>query len=154
MDKKIRRILEEDKTKRKMIRLPMREHTDRKSEQWQTGAYKGSVWAVPDRSVPFDEIRKAEQIKPEKRPCLILETPSEFGEYKTAHIAPGTSVPHRLGKKSPPCLLADRENDGMKKDTYFLIYFRWFAVQKTMEKRIGEISFERMKLLDKILAAL
>jgi len=118
----------------------------------ELGLSTGSVWSIEDASVPFDAKRNLKDIKQTSRPCLVLTTPIEFGDSSTVLVAPGTSKVHPTDNQTFPCLKAPVPPEDLKQTTYFLLYFKWHAVQKTLQKKITELSFpaqERLRSLMK-----
>lgn len=100
----------------------------------------GTVWGVNDFAVPFDNKRKDDDFKETLRPCLVLETPDDFGDNYLVWMAPGTSKFHKIKDKIEPCFYADPQYENVRKPTYFLLYFEWFAKQKTVINKFLELS--------------
>lgn len=112
---------------------------------------KGSIWNLPDKSVPFDNKRKNVEITDKHRPCLVLETPTNYKDFSIVSLAPGTSKFHANNINDTPTLIAKVPPENLPKTTFFLIYFRWNSVQKVLEKKVGEISEDLLNELDKLL---
>lgn len=155
--KNIEKLYEElkkfHKIKKKEIRVSDRKNRQSPDERSIIMTY-GSVWGIQDSSVPFDDKREDIEIKQSLRPCLVLETPDRFGDYDEVHMAPGTRKPHRIGEKNPLCLMAKQNDSQLKETTYFLINFSWYAIQKNLEKKFGDITGDTRKYLDSIMRRL
>jgi len=139
------------KIKKKEIRIYKRkENIPSNQTIRETSLLKGSVWGVPDESVPFDKKRKDDDYKDALRPSLVLETPNNFGNNHFVKLAPGTSKYHPHNETNNLCLLASVPPEELKQSTYFLIYFSWNAVQKNLQNRFCELSTsskERISIL-------
>ncbi len=155
MEKRIALLLQRTGVKRKALRITRRKlKTDPLEEERINGLYFGSVWGIADKSVPFDSKRKSSHIKSSLRPCVVLETPRTFKPYDLVHVAPGTTTPHPIGGNYPPCLKTAPPQEKVKVPTYFLIYYRWFSVQKNLNQRFFVLSDSAQAILNKILASL
>ncbi len=120
----------------------------------ETSLFKGSVWGVQDLSVPFDNKRKEDHYKASLRPTLILETPNIFTDYSVVSSAPGTSKVHKVGEGFPSTLKAEVPPENLEKTTYFLLEYSWFAIQKTMNKKLTELTSETMGVLNEMIEGL
>jgi mRNA-degrading endonuclease toxin of MazEF toxin-antitoxin module len=108
----------------------------------ETSLFKGSIWGVPDKSIPFDRRRKEDEYKDSLRPTLVLTTPDTFNDYDLVWVAPGTSKFHKIGNKFPYTLKVEVPPENLEKTTYFLMQYHWFAIQKNMEKKFTELTSE------------
>jgi hypothetical protein len=143
------------KLKSKEIRIYKRnEHTPLNQITRETSLFTGSVWGVPDTSVPFDNIRKDEDYKSTLRPTLVLETPPSFFDYSIVNSAPGTSKFHKTGEEFPTVLKAEVPPENLEKTTYFLFDYSWFAVQKTFSKKFTDLTNENILKLERMVEEL
>lgn len=147
-------LLKNRNIKKREIRIVKRaKPTDKEVYEREINLTFGNVWGVNDRAVLFDDLRKEEDYKNTLRPCLILQTPDDFTDYSFVNLAPGTSKYHK-STDGQPCLIAKAEIEECKKDTYFLIYFRWNSLQKTVEKKFFELSPNSKSQLEKLLKSI
>jgi len=153
MSRKILRLQAERNLKNKEIRL-LRRNPKKQDDSWDSraaGLIKGAVWLIADASVPFDAKRHEKDIKSTGRTCLCLNTPSDISQNSFAPMAPGTGTPHKTGKNgTAPVLRAEVPPEDLDKTTYFLLYFRWNALQKTLIKRRCDLSADLMRVYDRI----
>jgi hypothetical protein len=142
-EKRITELQELHKIKRKQLRILKRRPQENKAaEERAAGLVFGSIWGVNDHGVPFDGKREDDHYKNTLRPCLALETPDDFEDHSEVWIAPGTTHSHPVGRNYPPCFMAETGREDIRKTTWFLLYFQFPAMQKTLEKRFTELSAE------------
>lgn len=145
-------LLKERKLKTKEIKILKREpKSPPEVEYRELNLFFGSVWSIPDKAVPFDYMRKLEDIKDANRPCLILETPESFFDNSYVELAPGTTKVHPTTDKEYKCLVAKVPPEDLRQTTYFLLYFRWTDVQKKLDKKLCELSTSLKNKLSNIL---
>lgn len=151
MQKKIIHELLQRGVKKKQIRIFSRsKKQSAKDLNRELGIFQGSVWGIDDASIPFDSLRKLKDIKQSLRPCVVLNTPESYRQTDLVSVAPGTSTYHASNSEAFPCLIASVPPENLKKTTYFLLYFRWVAVQKTLQKKLTELSNPSKDRLRKI----
>lgn len=111
----------------------------------------GSVWGIEDRIVIFDNKRKEEHFKDTLRPCLALESPSDFNEYSIINIAPGTTSYFHSDIDKGKILTASVPPEDLDRTTHFKIYFSQYLLQKNLQKKFCDISATLRIKLEEIL---
>lgn len=114
----------------------------------------GTIWGIEDKSVPFDYHRKPEKIKNSLRPCVVLSTPTSFSDSSFVSVAPGTSKIHSANDESKFCFVAEVPPESLEKTTYFLLYFRWYEIQKKLQKKLCELTIESKTKLERLIEGL
>lgn len=148
--KTIIELKKERNLKDKEIRLLKRkEYKNKDIEYRELNLFYGTVWGIPDRSIPFDNKRKKSEYKNSNRPVLVLETPKEFDDYKPILLAPGTSKIHLSTNYKP--VLDIKTNKKKDVTTYFLLYFKWKSVQKNLQKKLYQLTENQINRLNNLL---
>jgi hypothetical protein len=111
----------------------------------------GSVWGIQDSLVLFDNKRKDEHFKDSARPCLLIETPTNYRDYSPAVIAPGTTSYYQNDENNDKVLTAQVPPEDLNQTTYFKLFFRQYIFQKNLEKKFCDLSSALRRELDYML---